>query len=124
MMNKRHIGAIAVVGVIMMAWCVWMGWYFGEKSVEPVVVETTVIKENNMDTSAIDFWCSGYSDGKVRMMGAVWYADGVVIADDGQLWATDLPIKENDFLLLWIADNHTPDNILDDVIIKTWAEVY
>jgi hypothetical protein len=58
------------------------------------------------------------------MVGAWWYADGVVEDEQGQLWGIEQSINADDFLLLWIADNHTPNNTTDDIIIKVWREAY
>ena len=58
------------------------------------------------------------------MVGAWWYADGVVEDEQGQLWGIEQSINTDDFLMLWIADNHTPNNTTDDIIIKVWREAY
>lgn len=92
---------------------------------EPVVKYVEVQKEQMFDTSIIEAqWCGGFYDGTVRMVGAWWYADGVVEDEQGQLWAVEQSINTDDFLLLWIADNNTPDNTTDDLIIKVWREAY
>ena len=92
---------------------------------EPIVKYVEVQKEQMFDTSIIEAqWCGGFSDGTIRMVGAWWYADGVVEDEMGQLWGIDVPVTNEDFLLLWIADNNTPDNTTDDIIIKTWREAY
>ena len=92
---------------------------------EPIIKYVEVIKEENFDTSIIEAqWCGGFYDGTIRMVGAWWYADGVVEDEMGQLWGIEQNIEETDFLLLWIADNHTPDKTTDDIIIKVWREAY
>ena len=58
------------------------------------------------------------------MVGAWWYADGVVEDEQGQLWGIEQSINHDDWLMLWIADNNTPDNTTDDVVIKVWREAY
>ena len=84
-----------------------------------------VVKEQAFDTSIIEAqWCGGFEDGTVRMVGAWWYADGVVEDEQGQLWGIDQEVSMEDFLLLWIADNNTPDKTTDDIIIKVWREAY
>ena len=84
-----------------------------------------VVKQDGFDTSIIEAqWCGGFSDGQVRMVGAWWYADGVVEDEQGQLWGIDQEVSMEDFLLLWIADNNTPNNTTDDVVIKVWREAY
>jgi hypothetical protein len=90
-----------------------------------VVKYVEVVQKGNFDTSIIEQeWCGGFTDGTIRMVGAWWYADGVVEDEQGQLWGIDVPVSNEDFLLLWIADNNTPNNTTDDIIIKTWREAY
>ena len=90
-----------------------------------VVKYVEVQKEQMFDTSIIEkAWCGGFTDGTVRMVGAWWYADGVVEDEQGQLWGIEQSIDKEDFLLLWIADNNTPDKTTDDIIIKVWREAY
>ena len=92
---------------------------------EPVVKYVEVQKEQMFDTSIIETqWCGGFEDGTVRMVGAWWYADGVVEDEQGQLWGIDQEVSMEDFLLLWVADNNTPNNTTDDLIIKVWREAY
>ena len=92
---------------------------------KPIVKYVETQKEQMFDTSIIETqWCGGFEDGTVRMVGAWWYADGVVEDEQGQLWGIEQSIYTDDFLLLWIADNNTPNNITDDLIIKVWREAY
>ena len=92
---------------------------------EPVIKYVEVVKQGGFDTSIIeDQWCGDFSNGTVRMVGAWWYADGVVEDEQGQLWGIEQAIDKEDFLLLWIADNNTPNNTTDDVIIKVWREAH
>ena len=58
------------------------------------------------------------------MVGAWWYDDHVIEDEMGNLWNIEQDIEENDFLLVWIVDNFTPDNIEDDAIVKVWREAY
>lgn len=90
-----------------------------------VVKYVEVVEQDAFDTSIIEAqWCGGFEDGTVRMVGAWWYADGVVEDEQGQLWGIDQEVSMEDFLLLWIADNNTPNNTTDDLIIKVWREAY
>ena len=106
----------------------FLGWCQGAntyKNAEPVVKYVEVVREQAFDTSVLEQeWCGGFTDGTVRMVGAWWYADGVVEDEQGQRWGIDVPVTNEDFLLLWIADNNTPNNTTDDIIIKTWREAY
>lgn len=85
--------------------------------------------QGSIDTSAIDAWGGNYSDGTIRMIGAWYYStldDGSLLIEDetGELWNIDTIIDEQDFLLLWIADNNTQDNVHDDIVLKVWVEAY
>ena len=105
------------------------GYVFGKRNATPEPVEVVkyveVQKEQMFDTTPIEqAWCGNFEDGTVRMVGAWWYADGVVEDEQGQLWGIEQSIDKEDFLLLWIADNNTPDKTTDDIIIKVWREAY
>ena len=105
------------------------GYVFGKRNATPEPVEVVkyveVQKEQMFDTTPIEkAWCGDFEDGTVRMVGAWWYADGVVEDEQGQLWGIEQSIDKEDFLLLWIADNNTPDKPTDDIIIKVWREAY
>ena len=118
------VGAMLVVMMILFA-----GGCFKQASEpveqEPIIKYVEVQKEQMFDTSIIETqWCGGFEDGTVRMVGAWWYADGVVEDEQGQLWGIEQSIEQTDFLLLWIADNNTPNNTTDDLIIKVWREAY
>lgn len=118
------VGAMLVIMMILFA-----GGCFKQASEpaeqEPIVKYVEVQKEQMFDTSIIETqWCGGFEDGIVRMVGAWWYADGVVEDEQGQLWGIEQSIEQTDFLLLWIADNNTPNNTTDDLIIKVWREAY
>ena len=84
---------------------------------------------SHIDTSAIEMWDGDFSSGNIRMVGA-WvkgYEGNTVLIEDetGNIWMMDdCYIDEQDFLLLWIADNNTPDNVHDDIVLKVWVEAY
>ena len=127
--NKWTTFTLAIVCVIFGA-CL-MGRTYPAQAVEPVEQEpivkyVEVIKEEVFDTSILEtMWCgSGFEEGTIRMVGAWWYTDGVVEDEQGQLWGIEQSINTDDFLMLWIADNHTPNNTTDDIIIKVWREAY
>ena len=80
------------------------------------------------DTSFVDTWCGG-DDGKLRMMGAsVVSVEGSLITvedEQGEQWLVDsVRLTEADNIMLWIADNNTPLDVTDDIIVKVWIEVY
>lgn len=132
MKTKNYDVAITVWTVVGMMLVIIMILFgagcFGKASaahVEPEVKYVEVQKQSGFDTSIIENnWCGGFEDGVVRMVGAWWYADGVVEDEQGQLWGIEQNINTDDFLMLWIADNHTPNNTTDDLIIKVWREAY
>ena len=105
------------------------GYVLGKRNATPEPVEVVkyveVQKEQMFDTTPIEkAWCGNFEDGTVRMVSAWWYTDGVVEDEQGQLWGIEQSIDKEDFLLLWIADNNTPDKTTDDIIIKVWREAY
>ena len=114
---------------IAMACCAlgaFIGWLtIPDPTPTEVVKYVEVIQEQKFDTSIVESnWCNGADEGTIRMLGAWWYADGVVEDEQGQLWGVTQDITENDWLMLWIADNHTPNDTRDDIIVKVWREAY
>jgi hypothetical protein len=92
---------------------------------EPIIKYVEVVNAEVFDTSIIEHeWCGDFSDGTIRMVGAWYYTDGVVEDEQGQLWGVDQEVSTEDFLLLWIADNNTPNKTTDDIIIKVWREAH
>ena len=84
---------------------------------------------SHIDTSAIESWDGGFSSGNIRMVGASvkgYEGNGVLIEDEtGNIWMMDdYYIDDDAFLLLWLADNHTPNSVEDDLIIKVWTELH
>lgn len=125
MNNKYYKIAVSAVAILF---CVGV-FFLGRRTATPDPVEIVkyveVETESKVDTSVIEEkWDGNFSDGNIRMLSAWYYADGVIEDEEGQLWATDFSIDISDFLLIWIADNHTPDNCKDDIIVKIWSEVY
>ena len=94
--------------------------------------DMTRVQSSAWDTTALDHWC-GEPIGKVRMVGAWFYnyepSNQTYVLEDetGELWVVrDVgeSIGEDDFLLLWIDNNATPDYLEDDVVVKVWSEVH
>lgn len=81
-------------------------------------------KQSIYDTTSLENWCGGCDDGTVRMVGCVYYDNHTVMDEMGHLWWVDEEVNENEFYLLWIANNHTSDVVEDDVVIKLWQEVH
>lgn len=88
------------------------------------VMPAAEVNTNLFDTSALDTWCRGEDLGTLRMVGA-WQAEGqpkgVAEDEQGNLWNIAEEYEEHEFLLLWVADNHT-DTTEDDVVVKVWRE--
>lgn len=97
--------------------------------VEASAADVVEVQPIAFDTTAIDTWCRGEDLGTVRMVGA-WVAESMDNAhtlndETGNAWTVeDITLHEDDWLLLWIADNHTTEDVTDDVIIKVWAEAH
>lgn len=122
---------LACVAVILAMVCSFvLGTHGAEPVVEEVVKYVEIIPENNFDTSVLESWGGGFSDGKIRMIGAWLYGhdnnnNPIVIDENGELWTlANHTINSEDFLLLWIADNHTVEDVQDDIVLKIWTEKY
>lgn len=86
--------------------------------------------DSKFDTSWIENNCSADEDeGTIRMISATVYArEGKLLTledEAGELWCVeDVTVADNDCILLWIADNHTEDDVTDDVVIKVYIEAH
>lgn len=86
--------------------------------------------DSKFDTSWIENNCgAGEDDGTIRMISATIYArEGNLLTledEAGELWCVeDVTVADNDCILLWIADNHTEDDVTDDVVIKVYIEAH
>jgi hypothetical protein len=126
-----------VLATILIMMTMVVSFVLGTKSVEPeiitVVEETTkyveVIPEEDFDVSVLEEWGGDFSEGKIRMIGAWLYGqdnngDPIVIDERNELWTLpNYNIAAEDFLLMWIADNHT-EVVHDDIVMKVWVEKY
>ena len=93
------------------------------------LVETPPTNAPVFDTNALNNWCNGEDKGTIRMVEGFpikhnihgWYIeDGC-----GNEWLVDgISLSKYDFLLLWIVDNNTPNDVTDDSIIKVWREAH
>lgn len=84
------------------------------------------------DTTYLEQWC-GEPNGTVRMVGGWLFnyepSSGIYTVEDesGNLWCVTYEegaIHEDDFLLLWIDNNETPDYQTDDTVVKVWREAH
>jgi hypothetical protein len=125
--NKWTTITLAVIAVILAACLINVASADPVEPVaqEPIVKYVEVIKEEVFDTSIIETqWCGGFTEGTIRMVGAWVYTPGIVEDEQGQLWAVEEDVTADDFLMLWIADNHTPNKTTDDIIVKVWREAH
>ena len=131
-LSKKQAALAAIAAVMVMV----LSFVLGSHSVEPIVEVqeavkyVEVIQQENFDTSILESWDGDFSDGKIRMIGAWLYGqdnngDPIVIDEKGELWTIPgYEVERDDFLLLWIADNNTVEDVHDDIIMKIWAEKY
>ena len=125
--NTIGMDAFVILGTALVGMMILFGagCFKSEPEQVEVIKYVEVIQEQKFDTSIIESnWCGGADEGTIRMLGAWWFADGVVEDEQGQLWAVEQAVAENDWLCLWIADNHTPNDTRDDIIVKVWREAY
>jgi len=83
----------------------------------------------HFNTSSLEEWGGNFSEGNITMVGAEVYAYNeadnktVFLDQNGEMWTVEGECDSNEFYLLWIADNLTPE-VNDDVVIKVWSEVH
>ena len=96
------------------------------QTVTPVQASAVEVEQSGgFDTSIIENnWCGDFCDGTIRMVGAWQYERQLVEDETGNVWYIEESVQADDFLLLWIADNHTPNNTEDDIIVKVWREAH
>ena len=129
-LSKKQFALTVVAAVMVMVLSFVLGTHGAEPVVEEVVKYVEVIPENNFDTSTLESWDGDFSDGKIRMIGAWLYGqdnngDPIVIDEKGELWTiSGYEVASDEFLLLWIADNNTVEDMNDDIIMKIWTEKY
>jgi hypothetical protein len=97
---------------------------------EPVV-EEEFSNEVLFDISALKEWNFDSDIGTVRMVGGWLYEDStaenalqIVEDEQGQLWYINETVSDDDYLLLWIADNNTPNDPTDDIMLCVWVEAF
>lgn len=113
---KKFCVIVGIICILVLAWCfVSADCGATEPQTAPCTFDTSVIEQT---------WCHGLDYGTIRMVGAWWYDDHVIEDETGNLWNIEQDIEENDFLLVWIVDNFTPNNVEDDTIVKVWREAY
>ena len=77
-----------------------------------------------VDTTAVEVdWSLGMNGDTVRMVCGWKYIQENTIEDQmGEVWEVDCDLSENDFFLLWISDNCTPEDTSDDILVQLWRE--
>ena len=86
--------------------------------------------DSKFDTSWIENNCgAGEDESTIRLISATVYTrEGNLLTledEAGELWSVeDVTVADNDCILLWIADNHTEDDVTDDVVIKVYTEAH
>ena len=86
-------------------------------------LDKQTIQECDVSTIAEEEHCD---DGTVRVVSAEVYekqGDITTLEDSaGNLWDVEgVDIEDNASVLLWLADNHTPKDITDDVIVEVYT---
>ena len=113
---KKFCVIVAIACVLVLVWCFTSASCGAtEPQVAPCEFDNSIIEQT---------LCHGLDYGTIRMVGAWWYDDHVIEDEMGNLWNIEQDVGENDFLLVWIVDNFTPDNVEDDAIVKVWREAY
>lgn len=108
---KKFCIVIAIICVITLTWC-----FVSAAEPQPAsIFDTTIIEQT---------WCSGLDYGTVRMVGGWWHDEHMIEDEQGNVWVIEQDVEPNDFLLVWIVDNHTPKDYTDDAIVKVWREAY
>lgn len=82
------------------------------------------VTASHVDTTAVEVdWGLGANGGTVRMVCGWKYIQENTIEDQmGEVWEVDCDLSENDFFLLWINDNCTPEDTSDDILVQLWRE--
>ena len=93
------------------------------------IPERECIMENStlFDTAIIEAQgCINYDTdkGRIRFVHAWGYDEEQHLVEDetGNLWEILEDVIKDEAMLLWIADNNTPEDVTDDIIIRVWRE--
>ena len=86
-------------------------------------LDKQTIQEYDVSAIAEEGHCD---DGTVRVVSAKVYErqGNIIILEDstGNLWEVeDVAIADSASVLLWLADNHTTNDVTDDVIIEVYT---
>ena len=88
------------------------------------ICESEKTETQVFNTASIEkqFEC-GFEEGACRIELAWVRPDGLLETYGGSVWEATESFPTNTQVLLWIADNHTPQDITDDIIVWMWEEV-
>ena len=77
--------------------------------------DTTIIE--NQET--VNYDCD---KGRIRIVHAWGYNEELryVIDETGNIWEILGPVSFDEEMLLWIADNNTPKDTTDDILVRVW----
>lgn len=101
--------------------CGWVLLLMQDAKATSGEVEAPASDTSHFDTSILESWC-GAPRGTIRMIGGVYYEQGIIEDEDGNLWGWGGPIDKDGFYLLWLDDMGTPA-VEDDEILKVWQEI-
>lgn len=131
---KKFINPINIFIMVCVCFVAVGSYFVGVNSVKPIEKEVVkyveLIPQQKFDTTILEAWEGDFSNGQIRMIGAWYYGTDrngapIVIDELNELWTlTGYEVTEEDFLLLWVADGNTPDNVHDDIVLKIWVERY
>lgn len=111
-------------GLFLILICVLIGFGISNEN-----SERKYTMENNtlFDTTIIEAQgCITYDTdkGTIRIVHAWGYDEEQHLVEDetGNLWEIIEDVRKDEAMLLWIADNNTPEDVTDDRIIRVWRE--
>ena len=121
---KNYVSIIAVcVSVVLMLGALAISINTNNTLMDAQTAIAQMSINDNVDTQVIEVdWGLGYDGDTVRMVCGWAYEENSVEDQMGNVWDVDCDLSEDDFFLLWISDNKTPDDVTDDVIIQMWRE--
>lgn len=79
--------------------------------------DTTIIENQK----TVNYDCD---KGRIRIVHAWGYneEERLVVDETGNIWEILEPVSLDEEMLLWIADNNTPEDVTDDVLVRVWRQ--
>lgn len=115
-------------GFFLILICVLIGFEIVNKFSNENPEEECIMENNTLfDTTIIEAQgCINYdtNKGRIRFVHAWGYDEEQHLVEDetGNLWEILEEVRKNEAMLLWLADNNTPEDVTDDIIIRVWRE--